>query len=69
MERTHGPDITFTIHRRPESEERIGRAEPMVGPVVPTPAYPVAAVPDLPRHRDTVFGDLIFLARFAFGRY
>ncbi len=68
MERTHGPEITFTVHPRPEAEEAIGRANPL-----PIPARfalnPSPPVPDEPDEEDTFLGNLIFLARFAFGRY
>ena len=68
MERTHGPEITFTVHPRPEVEEVIGRAYPL--PIPPRFASaPSLPVPDESNEQDTFFGNLVFLARFAFGRY
>ena len=68
MDRTHGPEITFTVHPRPEVEEPIGHADP-----VPLPAglkaAPSLPVSDEPDDKDTFLANLTFLARFAFGRY
>ncbi len=66
MERTHGPEITFTVHPRPEVEVPIGRADPLPIPAgfKSTPSVPVLDEPD---DGDTLLGNLMFLARFAFG--
>ena len=66
MERTHGPEITFSVHPRQEREEPIGRANPLPIParIKPTPSF---SVPEVPDYQDTFIGDLVFLVRFAFG--
>ncbi len=69
MERTHGPEITFTVHPRPEREDPIGRANPLPLPTNRTAVPLVPLTIDETRYRDTFLGDLVFLARFAFGRY
>ena len=68
MERTRGPEITFTVHPRPEVEEPIGRADPLPIPVG-FKSTPSPSVPNEPDDGDTLLGNLMFLARFAFGRY
>ena len=69
MGRTHGPELTFTVHPRPEREEPIGRTDPLPLPANLSVALPAPMPRGETRCRDTFFGDLLFLARFAFGRY
>ena len=69
MEHAHGPDITFMVHPRPEVDPFTKPADQVSLSAQPTSVPSITAAEDVSHHRDTFMGDLVFLARFAFGRY
>ena len=69
MEQAHGPDITFTVHPRPKVDDPNGFADPVSLPSGSALAPSLGAAEDTSHIKDTLLSELIFLARFAFGRY
>ncbi len=69
MEHAHCPDITFMVHPRPEVDSFTQPADQVSLLARPTTVPSITAAEDVSHHRDTFIGDLVFLARFAFGRY
>jgi hypothetical protein len=67
MNQMRGLDVTFAVHPRPAPHDSKDNTDPVPVPTQPSSVASLAedAVPE----RDTFIGDLIFLARFAFGRY
>ncbi len=69
MEQEHGPDIIFTIHPRPEVDDPSGFADSVPLPSGSVSAPSLGAAENPSHMKDTLLSELIFLARFAFGRY
>ena len=69
MQQTHSPDITFAVHSWPEADNLSGYADPVPLPSGSASAPSLGAAEDASHNKDTLLSDLIFLARFAFGRY
>ena len=70
MEQTHGPELTFSVHPRPTSEDPrsiVDTVPAAQAAAVETPRVPAPAVDD--RSWDTFLGNLHFLFRYALGRY
>ena len=70
MERTHSPDLTFTVHPRPASEDPrsiVDGVPAAQAAALGRPPIPAPVVDD--RSWDTFLGNLHFLFRYALGRY
>ena len=69
MKEIQGSDITFTVHPRPETDDVRSPSDPLPLPAHPASVPSITGAEDVSGHGDTFLGDLVFLARFAFGRY
>lgn len=70
MERTQGPDLTFTVHPRPASEDSrsiVDGVPAAQAAAIEKRHFPAPVVDD--RSWDTFLGNLHFLFRYALGRY
>ena len=61
--------MIFTIHPRPKAVDHQPSVDPIPLPARIKSVPSITAAEDVSQHRDTFLGDLVFLARFAFGRY
>ena len=64
-----GPELTFSVHPRPASDDPKASVVDPSKAVQLDPSSAIAPVEEVTRHKDTLLGDLVFLVRFAFGRY
>ena len=69
MTQARGCGVTFAVHPRAKTAHLIDTADPRPWSVFSSMVAPTTAAEDVARHTDTFMGDLVFLARFAFGRY
>ena len=69
MAQARGSEVTFAVHPRPEVDLLTNTGHPRPWSAACSAVASTTAAEDVSRHTDTFMGDLIFLARFAFGRY
>lgn len=68
MDPTRGPEVTFAVHPRPESDRLNVPVDSVPLPAHVSPTSTTQAE-DVSHHRGSFLGELAFLVRFAFGRY
>ena len=68
MTQARGCETTFAVHPRSETAYLTDTADPRSWSASSSMVASTTAAEDVSRHTDTFMGDLVFLARFAFGR-
>ena len=64
-----GPEMTFSVHPRPASDEPRPVVDSLPAELLPDTTSESTQVEDISHHKDTFLGNLAFLVRYALGRH